>query len=236
MNADNGQMALDISLRDKVSFDSFVPGHNQELIQQLIRLSDGTNHLAPVFVWGEPGAGKSHLLRSCFQYAHEKGLRPWIITLSEVVTQADSEEIIDGLDAYDLLLIDGLDCIAAKPEWEEKLFNLCNLARDQEKSMIISAVLPPIRQSLGLRDLVTRLMSGLTYQVLPLGDEQKVIALQERAVDRGFEVSEDAVNFILSRCRRDTGNLFKILDRIDKASLEQKRLITIPFLKSLQLE
>jgi DnaA family protein len=72
--------------------------------------------------------------------------------------------------------------------------------------------------------------------VLPLADEQKITALQERASDRGFEISEDAVKFILNRYRRETGNLFKILDQIDKASLEQKRLITIPFLRSLKLE
>ena len=90
--------------------------------------------------------------------------------------------------------------------------------------------------NLRLRDLVTRLMSGLTYQVLPLGEDQKIRALQERACDRGFEINEDAVKFILNRYRRETGNLFRILDQIDRASLEQKRLITIPFLRSLDLE
>jgi DnaA family protein len=67
-------------------------------------------------------------------------------------------------------------------------------------------------------------------------EEQKITALQERAKDRGFEINEDAVKFILNRYRRETGNLFRILDKIDQASLEQKRLITIPFLRSLNLE
>ncbi|MGB5309077.1 MAG: DnaA regulatory inactivator Hda, partial [Arenicellales bacterium] len=89
---------------------------------------------------------------------------------------------------------------------------------------------------IGLRDLVTRLMSGLTYQVLPLGEDQKITALQERASDRGFEINEEAVKYILNRYRRETGNLFRILDQIDQATLEHKRLITIPFLRSLDLE
>jgi DnaA family protein len=232
----NGQMALDISLRDKVCFDSFVTGHNAELKQHLIKVAEGKETLAPLFIWGESGGGKSHLLNSCYLLAEENEQKPWFVSLSDLSAEKGSEAILADLDDYDIYLIDGLDSIAGMTGWEEGLFQLCNLARDKNKSIIISAIKPPTSLDIGLRDLVTRLMSGLTYQVLPLADEQKITALQERASDRGFEISEEAVKFILNRYRRETGNLFKILDQIDKASLEQKRLITIPFLRSLKLE
>lgn len=236
MTIKQSQMALDLSLRDKVCFDSFVTGHNTELQQHLIRVAEGKVQLSPLFIWGESGGGKSHLLNSCYQLAEENGLSPMSVWLSDLSAKNGSEDILAGLDDHDIYLIDGLDAVAGLVEWEERLFQLCNLARDGGKSIIISAVRPPTSLGLGLRDLVTRLMSGLTYQVLPLGDEQKVIALQTRATERGFELSEDAVKFMLNRYRRETGNLFKILDQIDQASLEQKRLITIPFLRSLELE
>ncbi|MEA1890015.1 MAG: DnaA regulatory inactivator Hda [Pseudomonadota bacterium] len=236
MTRQNGQMALDVSLRDKVSFDSFVTGHNAELKHHMIRVAEGKEVLAPLFIWGESGGGKSHLLNSCYRLAEENEQKPWFISLSDLSAEQSSEALLSDLNDHDIYLIDGLDNIAGMAEWEEKLFQLCNLARDKNKSIIISAIKPPTSLALGLRDLVTRLMSGLTYQVLPLGDEQKITALQERASDRGFEISEGAVKFILNRYRRETGNLFKILDQIDQASLEQKRLITIPFLRSLKLE
>jgi len=236
MKNQQGQMALDISLRDKVCFDSFVSGHNAELKQHLIKVAEGKETLAPLFIWGESGGGKSHLLNSCYRLAEENEQKPWFVSLSDLSAEKGSEAILTDLDDYDIYLMDGLDSIAGMAGWEEGLFQLCNLARDRNKSIIISAIKPPTSLDLGLRDLVTRLMSGLTYQVLPLSDEQKITALQERASSRGFEISEEAVKFILNRYRRETGNLFKILDQIDRASLEQKRLITIPFLRSLNLE
>lgn len=231
-----GQMALDVSLRDSVSFDSFVVGHNRELVHHLIKLAEGNERLAPLFVWGESGGGKSHLLNSCFRHAEENEQKPMFVSLSDLSATKGSEEILTDVDEYNIYLIDGLDHVAGISVWEDKLFQLCNVSRDAGKSMIISAIKPPTSLDIGLRDLVTRLMSGLTYQVLPLGEDQKITALQERASDRGFEINEEAVKYILNRYRRETGNLFRMLDQIDQASLEQKRLITIPFLRSLDLE
>ena len=236
MTIQNGQMALDISLREKVSFDSFVAGHNKELVHHLTRVAEGSETLAPLFIWGESGGGKSHLLNSCYQLAEENDHKPWFVSLPDLSAAEGSEAVLVDLEEYDIYLIDGLDHVAGMAGWEEKLFQLCNASRDRGKSIIISAIKPPTSLNICLRDLVTRLMSGLTYQVLPLGEAQKITALQERASDRGFEINEDAVKFILNRYRRETGNLFRILDQIDQASLEQKRLITIPFLRSLKLE
>ena len=229
-------MALDVSLPDSVSFDSFVAGHNSELVHHLTKVAEGNEVLAPLFIWGESGGGKSHLLNSCFSLAIENEQKPMLVSLSDLAAENGSEAILADLDEYNIYLIDGLDHVAGMLKWEEKLFQLCNYARDRDRSIIISAIKPPTSMDLRLRDLVTRLMSGLTYQVLPLGEDQKITALQERASDRGFEISEEAVKFILNRYRRETGNLFRILDKIDQASLEQKRLITIPFLRSLKLE
>ena len=229
-------MALDVSLPDSVSFDSFVAGHNSELVHHLTKVAEGNEVLAPLFIWGESGGGKSHLLKSCFSRAIENEQKPMLVSLSDHTAENGSEAILADLDEYNIYLIDGLDHVAGMLKWEEKLFQLCNYARDRDRSIIISAIKPPTSMDLRLRDLVTRLMSGLTYQVLPLGEDQKITALQERASDRGFEISEEAVKFILNRYRRETGNLFRILDKIDQASLEQKRLITIPFLRSLKLK
>jgi DnaA family protein len=236
MTKQHSQMALDVSLRDSVSFDSFVVGHNRELVHHLIRVAEGTETLAPLFIWGESGGGKSHLLNSCFRHAEENEQKPMFVSLPDLCVAKGSEDILADVDEYNIYLIDGLDHVAGLSAWEDALFQLCNASRDTGKSMIISAIKPPTSLEIGLRDLVTRLMSGLTYQVLPLGEDQKITALQERASDRGFEISEDAVKYILNRYRRQTGNLFRILDQIDLASLEQKRLITIPFLRSLKLE
>lgn len=229
-------MALDISIRDSVSFESFVAGHNRELVHQLREIALGRKLQATLLIWGEAGGGKSHLMNASYRLAEEHDRKAWYVSLADVAGENGSEAILDGLEDYDLYLIDGLDRVAGHPGWEERLFHLCNYSRDHEKSLVISAIRPPTSLDITLRDLLTRLMSGLTYQVLPLSDGQKITALQERARDRGFALGEDAVKYMLSRYRRETGNLFRMLEEIDRASLEQKRLITIPFLRSLNFD
>ena len=236
MKIQTGQMALDLSLRENVSFDSFVAGHNEELLQHLVRIAEGKETLPTLCIWGESGGGKSHLLNSCYRLADEHQQSPWFVSLAEVASVPGGENILSDLEEYRLYLIDGLDEVAGKRDWEEKLFQLCNHARDHGKSLVVSAIKSPSSLGLVVRDLVTRLMSGLTYQVLPLAEDQKIIAVQERANERGFEISEETIRYILNHCRRDMGNLFRILDQVDQASLEQKRLITIPFLRTLDLE
>jgi len=230
------QLALDIALRDDLDFEHFITGHNEELIAQLQRIANGEASAPLLFVWGAPGCGKTHLLNACYRASVDHARSSYFISLAEVASATNSESMLDNIVARKLFCIDDLDCIAGNRAWEEKLFQLCNFARDYDRTVIMTAQRPPTSMGLVLRDLVTRLMSGLTYQVMPLNDAQKVSALQERARHRGFELNENAARYLLERYRRETGHLFDILDILDRASLEQKRVITIPFLRSLELE
>jgi DnaA family protein len=158
------------------------------------------------------------------------------VTLADAADRHGDLSLFDAATQYNLYCVDGLERVAGNVDWEEKLFQLCNFARDYDRSVILTAERPPTHLGLALRDLVTRLMSGLTYQVLPLNDAQKISALQERAAHRGFELPTNAAQYLLDRCHRQTSHLFDILDTLDRASLEQKRVITVPFLRSLKLE
>jgi chromosomal replication initiation ATPase DnaA len=117
MTKQNGQMALDISLREKVSFDSFVVGHNKELMHHLSRVAEGKETFAPLFIWGESGGGKSHLLNSCYRHAEENNHKPWFVSLSDLSASKGSEAILADLDEYDIYLIDGLDHVARMAGW-----------------------------------------------------------------------------------------------------------------------
>lgn len=230
------QMALDVSLRDDLDFDHFITGHNEELIGQLRRIAIGEATVPVLFAWGEPGSGKTHLLNACYRASLDCGSNPFLINLENTSAASRGEGVLDGIEDCTIFCIDGLEAVAGDRGWEERLFQLCNFSRDNQRTVILSATRPPTSLGITLRDLVTRLMAGLTYQVLQLNDVQKISALQERATHRGFELNESAAQYLLDRYHRQTGYLFDILDKLDRASLEQKRVITIPFLRSLKLE
>lgn len=229
------QMTLDVALSDDLDFEHFIPGHNEELFNQLRRIASGEKTVPVMLIWGETGSGKTHLLHACHKEASDAGVDTLFIDLETAVDSTVGQSGLDEMEDSSVICVDGLGAIAGTPDWEERLFQLCNFARDHQRCVLISSRQPPTTLGLGLRDLVTRLMAGLTYHVLPLNDDQKISALKERAMHRGFELNDSAASYLLERYPRQTGYLFGVLDKLDQASLEQKRVVTIPFLRSLDL-
>jgi DnaA family protein len=165
-----------------------------------------------LYIWGESGAGKSHLLRAFSQAANT----PYI----------QARDLAAELPAR-VAAIDGIEGLSA--ERQVSLFNAFN-----EKAfdfLLVAASSAP--RDLGLRrDLATRLATGLTFRVLALTDDEKRAALAAHAKSRGFDLGEDVVSYLLTHARRDMGSLMSALDAIDRYSLETGRPVTVPLLKS----
>ncbi len=87
--------------------------------------------------------------------------------------------------------------VAGIPEWEEALFDLFNRLRDAKTRLLVAADKPPKNLDIVLPDLVSRLSWGLVFQVQPLNDNDKVLALQLRAHLRGLDMSEEVARYIL---------------------------------------
>jgi DnaA family protein len=84
-----------------------------------------------------------------------------------------------------------------------------------------------------LADLKSRLTLALVFQLRPLSDEDKLRALQLRASRRGLHLTDEVGRFILSRNTRSMDALFDMLERLDQASLQARRKLTIPFVKEI---
>ena len=96
---------------------------------------------------------------------------------------------------------------------------------------MISGSLAPAQLDLKLADLKSRLGWGLTLQIKPLNDMQKLAVLQKRAMLRGMELNDESGQFLLKRYSRDMDDLLRLLDILDKASLSEQRRLTIPFIR-----
>ena len=133
------------------------------------------------------------------------------------------------------MLLDDIDAIAGKAAWERALLAMYEELKDRVP-MVISAMGNARHIGLQLPDLVTRLGSGLVYQLQRLDDAGKQEAIKQRAANRGLEIADDVIRYVLSRYPRDMHGLFDLLDRLDKASLAEQRRLTIPFIQSLETQ
>jgi DnaA family protein len=185
-----------------------------------------------IFLWGADGSGKSHLLQAACRLAHELGIAPVYVPLADAAELSPS--LLESAETAPLVCLDDVERIAGKPEWEMALFTLTERLRAAGGTLISAASSPPARLGLRLPDLASRLAWGTVYALEPLSDAEKLEAIRLRAHNRGFEMPEEVVQYILSRYPRDLRSLFDLLDRIDRASLAQQRRVTIPFLRRLE--
>lgn len=223
------QLALELQLRDDARFANFSAGDNKVLLA-LLEETVLTASEQFVYVWGAPGVGRTHLLQACCHLAFEQKLQCFYLPL---LTHFEdfSPDVLNGLEACDLLCVDDLQCIAGDSAWEEAFFHLYNRVRERKTRLIMSATQAPKELNIKLPDLVSRLSWGLTFHVEPLQDQDKLDNLHLRAKARGLQLSEEVAKFLLTRCQRDMRSLVSALDMLDQASLVAQRKLTIPFVK-----
>lgn len=217
------QLPLDLVADKPQTLGTFATGRNDELAHLLRLLEE--RRTAPlgerfIYIWGEPGAGKTHLLRAL---AAAPGAR----YLSAATADADDFLFVPDITLY---LLD--DCETLSPDIQIAAFNLFNQVRENGASLVASGATAPA--ALQVReDLRTRLGWGLIYQVHGLTDDEKITALTHAALARGLSVSPGVIPYLITHFRRDMRSLSGMLDALDQYSLETQRPITLPLLRSL---
>lgn len=210
---------------ENAGFDNFIAGENQQLIFSLKNEEESF-----IFLWGENGSGKTHLLQALSAHYQANELNALYIPL-----QKDDDfppELLEGLEMMDLVCLDDVHTIMGDREWELALFHFFNKIRENNGRLIIAANNSALNLDIQLPDLKSRLTWGLTYQTKTLSDNDKIKALKLRAHQRGFEMTDEVANYLLKRATRELSDLLKLLEKLDYESLAEQRKLTIPFVKS----
>jgi DnaA family protein len=223
------QLLLPISFSDSASFDNYYPGASAEVVEGLKELASGKS-AGPYFIYGAKGTGKSHLLYALLSHLVEKDENAALLSLSDRSIQASD---LDLVVTSGWVCIDDIDAWSGDTEKEQKLFSLFERVRDDSGTWVATGRHRPSKLGLGLSDLVSRISSSVVYRLIELNDHERQEALYLRAESRGLRLDDEAHRFFLTRTSRSTSDLFKLLDRIDKASLVEGRRVTVPFLRTL---
>lgn len=219
------QLLLDLAAHRAPTLATFVAGRNLELLALLTRVGEAAvNDLGErfIYLWGESGAGKTHLLQALAANSSARS----------IAGNAKESEFFYQSDVA-LYLIDDCDQLSAAAQIAA--FALFNQVREQGGVLVAAGSRAPA--ALALReDLRTRFGWGLIYQVHGLTDEEKIAALEQTAEVRGLSLSAGVLPYLMTHFRRDMPSLSAMLDALDRYSLETKRPITLPLLKSLLQE
>jgi DnaA family protein len=207
------QLLLNVRPPAAPSLDQFVVGRNRELMAQLRALLDDSAGERMLYVWGEPGSGKSYLLQAFAAASRARGWRvgaPGDNAHCLIADQAD-----DWDDAQQL-----------------KAFAAYNRTRADGGIWLAAGRTPPAELAL-MPELQTRLGWGLVFQLAHLNDAEKHAALTQHASDLGFALAPPIADYLLRHCARDMGSLLRVLEALDRLSLETRRPITLALLRQL---
>jgi len=236
--SNQNQMALSVQLPDDETFLSYQGNANPVAVDTLKSFITANNRNAideksiiGFYLFGLSGVGKSHLLHASCGYAAEHGLTSVCLSLGEV--EQYGVAVFDGLEFINLVCLDDIQVIAHSALWQQAVFDLYNRISEQGNKIIITGDKTVKQLNLSLADLASRLSWGYAEQLKVLSDEDKLLALQFRASQRGLTLNTDVASFLISRLSRDMKSLLAALDKLDKASIREQRKITIPFIKEV---
>ena len=222
------QVALDIGLSSGPTVANFCPGPNLAALQHLeLWLGDKSNahnrSPVPTYFWGPSGSGKTHLLKAAREGLREQGARVgWL--------DATVHNAPEFSESWAAVLMDDVHAYTAAQQ--QVAFNWFVHAQTVQRPVMAAGEFAPVE--LKLRDdLRTRLGWGHIFGLQLLSEAERRAVLRQAADDRGVFLGDEVMDFMLTRFSRDLGSLMELLELLDGYSLQSKRAITIPMIKSI---
>ena len=222
------QIALDIGLASTPSFANFFGGPNEAALRHLeLWAGNSLRSPVPTYLWGGTASGKTHLLRAVREVLREQGAScGWL--------DADVLEPPAFNESWTAVILD--DCHLYTAVQQQAAFNwfvnALNAPDGRPRWVLAAGQLPPA--DLALReDLRTRLGWGHVFALQAPNETERRAVLRKEADARGVFLSDEAMDFMLTRFSRDLGSLMQLLDQLDAYALQTQRAITIPLIKSM---
>ena len=221
------QIPLRLGLEDDTSFENFYasPGVNSDLVDFL--KNENPDQL---YLYGEPSSGISHLLIALTKQSELQRQKAQYVPLIELL---DGPAImLEQLENLSLICLDDIDLIAESEDWQQQVFHLYNRLKEEGCRFVFGSHSVPQSLKINLADLRSRILSGQTWAISSLEDEDKIAALKRRAELRGFNLSDQVAKYLLGREKRDMSNLMNQLNMLDQLSLQEKKMVTVPLVKA----
>tara|TARA_Y100001960_G_C14670953_1_gene825950 strand:- start:269 stop:1009 length:741 start_codon:yes stop_codon:yes gene_type:complete len=222
------------------SFSSFIPFESSEFAFQAAKSLCENSHYSfnSLFIAGESGLGKTHLLRAIGNYVainspEEKALYMDGGRFAQKVSEGDRMDgPLNEILSADYLLLDDVQKISGNFGAQEKLYHVYNVLNQNKKKIIFAANQPP-EKLIGLADfLKSRFQWGVIAILKNIDDKSSTLLLQKLAGDLGLELEYPVISFMIKRIPRDFRSLSEAINSVNEASWVKKQKVTIQLVKA----
>lgn len=213
------------NLNSRYTFDSFVIGENNELARAAcyaVSQNPGTQY-NPLFIYGDVGLGKTHLLQSIGNEILRNDQNKNIIYISsegfttELVNSIKNQTIDKFKNKYqqaDLLIIDDIQFISGKEKTQDIFFHIFNSLYQLNKQIVISSDRPPSNIQILEDRLRSRFEGGMITDIGNPDLETRLAILQTKLNEKKFFLSDDILRFIAENIKNNIRELEGALNKI----------------------
>ena len=214
-----------VNLNRRYTFETFVIGASNRFAHAatLAIAEAPARAYNPLFIWGESGLGKTHLLHAAGNYAQRlfPGMRVKYVSTEEFTNDFINSLRDDRKASFkrsyrdiDVLLVDDIQFIEGKEGIQEEFFHTFNTLHNANKQIVISSDRPPKPRATLEDRLRTRFEWGLITDVQPPELETRIAILRKKAQMDRLDVPDDVLELIASSIERNIRELEGALIRV----------------------
>ena len=212
-------------LNPKYTFDNFVIGSSNRFAHAAaVAVAEApAKAYNPLFIYGESGLGKTHLLHAIGHYAEHlyQGIQVRYVSSEEFtndfINSIQNNQTVGFNKRYreiDILLIDDIQFLQGKEQTQEEFFHTFNTLHDHNKQVVITSDVQP-RFLTGFEDRMrSRFEWGLLTDVQAPDLETRIAILRKKAHSERFQVDNDILEYIASKVSSNIRELEGILIRV----------------------
>lgn len=194
----------------------------------------------PLFIYGNSGLGKTHLLLAIGQEIHERDPAKKIAYLKgdeftnqliRAIKDGTGEEFRTKYRNVDLFLVDDIQFIAGKQQTQNEFFHTFNNIYEAGHQIVITSDRPPLEMSLLDDRLRTRFEGGLMADIQPPDLETRMAIIRNKAAQLGLLLSDEAVEYIAENITANIRQLEGVIKRLTAYKEILDDVITIDSVK-----
>jgi chromosomal replication initiator protein len=234
----------DTRLNPKYSFDNFViGGSNRFAHAAAVAVAEApAKAYNPLFIYGESGLGKTHLLHAIGYYAQVlyPGIRVRYVSSEEFtndfinsIANNQGTQFHNRYRNVDILLIDDIQFLQGKAETQEAFFHTFNTLHDHSKQVVITSDLPP-KHLTGFEDRMrSRFEWGLITDIQAPDLETRIAILRKKAQSDRLQISDEILEFIASKAASNIRELEGTLIRVTAFASLNGQVIDMPLVQTV---
>lgn len=237
-NSDVKKALLKAGLNDKYTFDTFVVGESNKLTYSacLATAESPGDLYNPLFLYGDVGLGKTHLMHSIARYIIENMPDKKVLYVTsetfttEVISSIRNNSTADLQEKYrtvDVLLIDDIQFLQNKESTQNEFFHTFNVLFNAGKQIVISADKPPQELKDIEERLVSRFGSGLSTDIITPDYETRMAILQKKVNLEHYNLSDKVLDYIASNITSNIRELEGALNKLIAFNYLEKKEVTL---------